>query len=318
MPYSTKDDTITVDGTTYDVERDESNSGMRETFTIETFPEIEAHVSYDEHDADAFNPRTSHECNIGTMYVSYRGYDLGDEGADLPDDGVFEIECSTCEGSGASDRYELIQRVFAPFGVIGTGTYEAMRALKDLCGGYITETECAKCEGTGRREVDPATYFQVEHGARVVVPLFVYEHSGITIRGGSPVVCRLLDRADVRSSGRFIGDGAGWDTSFVGFLVDDPAKLKLCGCEDFDTDKIIAALEGEIREYAAYLEGDVTYYDVQDPETDYAEGCGGFVGCRDEAVSECFGSIESAIAQRLAENAEATYWADRGVETVSA
>ncbi len=150
------------------------------------------------------------------------------------------------------------------------------------------------------------------------MPLFVYEHSGITIRGGSPVVCRLLDRADVRSSGRFIGDGAGWDTSFVGFLVDDPAKLKLCGCEDFDPDKIIENLEGEIREYAAYLEGDVVYYGVQDPETGYAEGCGGFVGCRDEAVGECFGSIESAIVQRLAENAERAYCAACDIVTVGA
>ncbi len=313
MTYSTKDSTITVGGTTYDVER--HGDGMRETFTIEAFPEIRAHVSYDDEGGGCFNPRTSHDSNLGTMYVSYRGYDLGDEGADLPDDGVFEIDCPTCNGTGAlSDRFELIHLSRT----IGVGTYEAMRALKDLCGGYITETECAKCEGTGRREVDPATYFQVEHGARVVVPLFVYEHSGITISGGSPVVCRPLDRADVRSSGRFVGDGAGWDTSFVGFLVDDPAKLKLCGCEGFDTDKIIEALNGEIAEYAAYLEGDVVYFDVRDPETDYAWGCGGFVGCRDEAVSECFGSIESAIAQRLKENAERAYCAACDIVTVGA
>ncbi len=299
MPYSTKDDTVTVDGTAYAVERDH-DCGPREMFTIEAFPEIRAYVSYDEHIDGCDNPRTSHDCNLGTMYVSYRGYDLGDEGADLPDDGVFEIDCDICDMTGW----------------VPAGSEHAFD--RNAPGDEAGDVACGPCGGNGTRPVDPATYFQVEHGARVVVPLFVYEHSGITIRGGSPVACRPLDRADVRSSNRFVGDGAGWDTSFVGFLVDDPAKLKLCGCEDFDTDKIIEALNGEIAEYAAYLEGDVTYFDVRDPETDYAEGCGGFVGCRDECVSECFGAIESAIAQRLKENAEASYWADRGVETVAA
>jgi hypothetical protein len=163
--------------------------------------------------------------------------------------------------------------------------------------------------------VDPATYYRTVRGARVVMPLFVYEHSGITIRVGAPIR-DAATRDDVRSTGRFVGDDAGWDTSFVGFVFDTPERVNECIGEDATNEQIEAALRSEVEVYASYLEGDVTYFSVEDDETGFYEACGGYVGDTDHCEAECFAALESAIERRLAEIAERAHWAARDLVTV--
>jgi hypothetical protein len=125
-----------------------------------------------------------------------------------------------------------------------------------------------------------------------------------------------VTRDDVRSSGRFVMDDAGWDTSMVGFIFDTADRVKECMGDDATDEQIEAALESEVQVYARWLEGDVTYYTVEDDETGFVEGCGGFIGDSDECERQCFSDMETAIEKRLAELDERAEMAARDIETV--
>jgi hypothetical protein len=295
MSYNMDEGTITVNDVVYNVHAVEDRGHPETTYTIKEFDlttndwvfpfdGLEGTVAYEESDISHANPRDW--SNVGTMAVSYRGYNLGDEDISEID---FEIECDECKGSGVIEH---------PVEGDPLGTAD----------------DCHVCNGDGRFTVDPARYFKAEHGARVVIGLFVYEHSGITMSAG-PRVGDVLQKSDVRSTDRFMGDSAGWDTSFVGFVFDTPEMVKACIGDDATDEQIEAALRDEVKVYASYLEGDVTYYSVQDEETGYHDSCFGFVGDHKHTVDECYASLEHAIEARLAENNERAEWNARGTET---
>lgn len=104
--------------------------------------------------------------------------------------------------------------------------------------------------------------------AAVVLPLFLYDHGGITI-----------------STGRF---SCQWDSDQVGFIY----MTKQVALEAFQTkegkpykilckalrDKVEACLKAEVEEYDQYLTGDVYGYDVLDSEGNIEDSCYGFYG----------------------------------------
>lgn len=316
MSYNTTMDTITVNDVEYDVERVEHS--ISQTLTIQlddepVFEGLEGHIGYEEYDTSFANPREW--SNVGTMAVHYRGYSLGDED---PGDLDFEIECPDCNGSGESENWIAGIHDTAEALVVGSqkDCQAWLDAQPDVASGhyYIEWISCVKCDGEGVIQVDPATYFRKERGARVVMPLFVYEHSGITIQAGAPI--KAMTREDIRSTGRFVGDDAGWDTSFVGFVFDTPEGVQQCMGDNATDEQIEKCLDGEVEVYASYLEGDVTYWSVQDEETGFTEGCGGYVGDHKNCEYECFAALESAIERRLAEYTERDEMAARDIETV--
>ena len=148
--------------------------------------------------------------------------------------------------------------------------------------------------------LNPVDYFKKERGARVVVGLTVYEHSGITMYAGDVTTPFDTDR---------------WDTSFVGFIFDTPEGVKECIGDNATDEQIEAALKQEVKNYASYLEGDISWYRVDDEETNYGDSCGGYVGDPDHCETECFESMEAAIVKRLAENEERAEWAARDTIT---
>jgi hypothetical protein len=260
MSIDIKQNTITVNGVTYDVER-QTAAGypVHEYLTLAldgepVFEGLQGSIGYDETAHEFDNPREW--SNVGTMAVSYGGYELGDEDISEID---FEVECGCDEN-----------------------------------------TSCPRCDDTGYYTMNPVDYFKKERGARVVIPLTVYEHSGITMRAGDVTLPWDTDR---------------WDTSFVGFIFDTPNALKECMGEGVCDEDIKKALEGEVKIYASYLEGDIMYYRVEDDETDYIEGCGAYVGDSDYCEEECFRSMETAIEKRLAERQERAEWAARDTVT---
>jgi hypothetical protein len=263
-------DDITVRGVTYEVQHTSDRHG-EDIWTIEAMPGIEARMGFEE-DTSFADPR-DHD-NVGTIAVSYRNYILGDEDISRID---FEVECEACGGTGET---------YGPENMEGRFT--------------IKTPDCPTCQGIGYVTLDPVTYFQKDRGARVVLPLTVYEHGGITMSAGHV---------------RFPLDPQGWDTSFVGFVFDTPEMVKACIGDDATDDQIEAALRGEIEEYASYLEGDVTWWSVQDDETAFHESCGGYVGSHDYCQSECRSALESAVEARLAEVAERAEMAARGMVT---
>lgn len=230
------------------------------------------------YDEDPESPRQN--SNPGVMYAYYRGYELGDE--QLPEGGFEQIDCPVCKG----------------------GDMEAV---------------CPRCEDFGY--VDPTVLEWLQSlEAIAAAPLFVYEHGGITMSVGElKLIEQPITRGDTRSAGRFVGDGAGWDTSFVGFIVYTEASITPCcgdGAEYRTQEWLQECAEGEVEEYASYLEGDVYGYIVYDPEDNEQESCWGFIGHKHavEAAKEAAETVASSHERELAERAE---WAARDVMTLA-
>lgn len=91
-------------------------------------------------------------------------------------------------------------------------------------------------------------HVQRKYGATVVLPLYLYDHSGISISAGR----NLLAGGHINTRTHNPFDPGGWDTSFVGFMFDTREKREEYGVEDVE-----AALRSELREYDDYLTGQV-------------------------------------------------------------
>jgi hypothetical protein len=289
MSIDIKRDEITVNGITYDVSEESVSDYGTTHYIIEhdgenVFPGLSGHLGHEVDGGAEFNPREHN--NLGVLAVHYPRYDLGDEDISKID---FEVECKNCDSNGT---------------VAGNPDE-----------GEADEVDCTVCAGNGYYTLDPAVYFKAERGARVVIGLFVYEHSGITMSAG-PRVGDFLKKDDIRSTDRFVGDSQGWDTSFVGFIFDEPEKIKTCFGDNATDEQIEYALRQEVKTYAAYLEGDITWYSVDDDESDFQDGCCGFVGDFNYCYKSLLESLEAAITKRLAEQDERAHWAARDVETV--
>jgi hypothetical protein len=283
MSFNTNMATIEVDGITYDVES-KSDSDGDQVLTIErdgepVFEGLEGHLGYEREAYDVMSPREW--SNVGIICCHYDRYDLGDEDIKQVD---FQVGCDVCDESG-----------YVP-------AHSTHAADQGDPGDEDGEVTCNKCGGNGWYEINAIDYFKRERGARVVLPVIVYEHSGITMRVGHV--------------GDIPGDAQGWDTSFAGYTFDTPEKVKECMGDDVTDEQIEKALRDEMSSYASYLEGDVTWYSVQDDETNYMEGCGGYVGDHDYCEEECYRALEQAIIKRIAEEKERAYWLAREVVTV--
>jgi hypothetical protein len=107
-------------------------------------------------------------------------------------------------------------------------------------------------------------------GEVVILPLYLYDHSGITISTSS-FDCR-------------------WDSGQVGFIFVSKYKIKK---EGIDETKVEEYLKGEVETYDQYLTGDVWGYKVYEVSTcnkghehkELVESCYGFYG-HDECESE--------------------------------
>lgn len=128
-----------------------------------------------------------------------------------------------------------------------------------------------------------------QYGATVVLPLYLYDHSGISISAGE----NLLAGGGINTRTHNVFDPGGWDTSFVGFMFDTRDKRDALGIEDVE-----GALRSELEEYDMYLRGEVfglieeepvevreihTRLDGTTSETTYttweeADSCWGYIG----------------------------------------
>lgn len=89
------------------------------------------------------------------------------------------------------------------------------------------------------------------HGATVVMPLFLYDHSGLSISAGPNLVGADVE-PDRRTHNAF--DPGGWDTSYVGFIFDTARTRERLGV---DLERVAEALAAEVETYDQYLQGDV-------------------------------------------------------------
>ena len=117
-------------------------------------------------------------------------------------------------------------------------------------------------------------YMRLVHKAKVVLPLSIYDHSGLSMWVGTP----------------YTDSYRSWDSSFVGAIVaftEDIVK------EGISADNVEEILRSEVDVYDQYLRGDIYGFDIQKDDEETVESCFGFYGL-DEVKQEA-----NAIADSL-------------------
>jgi hypothetical protein len=102
-------------------------------------------------------------------------------------------------------------------------------------------------------------YLRLALGATVVLPLYLYDHSGLSMNTGGFSMC----------------DSHGWDWGMVGIICDSQRTLEYTGAS---LDSIKRQLENEVEQYNAYLHGSVYGYTVTNIATGIeVDACWGFL-----------------------------------------
>jgi len=118
-----------------------------------------------------------------------------------------------------------------------------------------------------------------EKDAAVILPLYLYDHSGITINT-TPFGCR-------------------WDSGEVGFIyatrqnIRDNYGIKRIWKGTLETAEKL--LEAEVKEYDRYLTGQVYGYMIEDADGEDVDSCWGYNGEPAEIIKECKATIDNII-----------------------
>lgn len=127
----------------------------------------------------------------------------------------------------------------------------------------------------------------VAEGAVCVLPLYLFDHSGISISAGG----NYVGRGDTASGGHDdFGNARGWDTTLCGVIYTTRERVKeLCGEEKGEAlycppdwqgtpaDWVASQLKNEVELYDRYLKGEVYYYIVKDGEGEDLDSCYGYL-----------------------------------------
>ena len=126
----------------------------------------------------------------------------------------------------------------------------------------------------------------------IVLPLFLYDHSGITMSTSS-FSCQ-------------------WDSGQVGFIYVSPERIREeYGCKRISKSIRNTAdlvLKGEVKTYDQYLTGDIYYIQFEDEDGDssVSDSCGGFFGYEyaqieaDRMLEHCIAEDKRIIAEEKA------------------
>lgn len=181
------------------------------------------------------------------------------------------------------------------------------------------DVTCGKCGGDEEVQRSLADYFREEHGSRVVLPVFLLDHSGLALSWGhTNLLDEVVDElAATRSTNRFVGDEAGWDTSFIGFAFDSAESRERTGCDgkDWPDERIKESIESELDEYGKFIAGAVYGYVIVDEEDNQLASEWGFIGT-EVVEQEAKWAAESCAEDVKHEREEAAYWRDREVLTI--
>lgn len=109
---------------------------------------------------------------------------------------------------------------------------------------------------------DMEAHIEKELGAVAILPVYMYDHSGITIRT-KPFSCP-------------------WDSGQIGFIFVTREKV----LKDFNRkrmskgllSKVYECLESEVETYDRYITGDVWCYVIKGADGEVLDSCGGFFG----------------------------------------
>jgi len=206
-------------------------------------------------DSDAYNPREEHDSHVGRMLCWHSRYNLGDEHNYDSDTWKEELACEV--DSDLEEKLEELREVtlnvyYDCLTRDGGMDWQEASALSEKW----VEDRCAAW-------IDKA--FDDNY---VALPLYLYDHSGITMNTG--------------------GFSCGWDSGCVGVIVCTKEQVQ----EEWagDEEKAENYLRIEVKEYDHYLTGNVWGFSAEERNRTWTAGKSG-----SEEVHE-FDSEEDAAA----------------------
>lgn len=125
-----------------------------------------------------------------------------------------------------------------------------------------------------------------EKAGYIILPLYLFDHSGLTIS---------------TSSSRFrAADPAGWDWGMLGIIFMSPKRMQE---EGMDEETAIKCMNGEVEEYDQFLRGDVWFYQIEDDGGEIVDSLSGIYGYdyAEEQAKEC---VDSMLAGVICEQEE--------------
>ena len=139
----------------------------------------------------------------------------------------------------------------------------------------------------------------VEKQGGIVLSLYLYDHSGITMRTSS--------------------FSCPWDSGQVGFIYCDKDDIRKNWGVKRVTKKLLKQakeiLEAEVEEYDSYLTGECYGFIIEDPDNEHLDSCWGFLGdvkyCREEATSAAKHAAKEYFAKKV--EAERKYGEEHNV-----
>lgn len=123
---------------------------------------------------------------------------------------------------------------------------------------------------------DVETYLRTERGAVNILPLMVYEHSGITMYVGT--------------------NGDRWDSSRIGYIYTTEERIQKWGVALADVDTV---LREEVNIMDSYLRGDIYEYQIVkyvscnhgDTHREVLDSCGGYLSI-EQAINDAKQSVQ--------------------------
>jgi hypothetical protein len=140
---------------------------------------------------------------------------------------------------------------------------------------------------------------RIQKEGAVVLPLYLYDHSGITIQT-SPFSCP-------------------WDSGQVGFIYAEKKDIRenwMCkNVTKKRHQQAIDLLVAEVSEYDSYLTGEVYGYIIEAPDKEHLDSCWGFIGdikyCREEATASA--KSEATFYNKAKRESEMQYGSEHNV-----
>lgn len=94
----------------------------------------------------------------------------------------------------------------------------------------------------------------------IIVPVYMYEHSGISL-SLKPFYCPF-------------DSGVG----FIAYIAKERVKKEYGDLSEESVEKAMKCLEGEVKSYSEYLNGECFCIVIEDEEGNEVDSCGGFLG----------------------------------------
>lgn len=149
-------------------------------------------------------------------------------------------------------------------------------------------TELARVNKYGNREfTNNQLIKRIERAGYVILPLYLYDHSGITMR------CSAFS--------------CSWDSGQVGYIYAKLSEAKKdIGIKNLTRAKLAGYLESEVQTYDMYLTGEIYGFTVENKDGEHIDSCGGYFGSAgiEQAIDEAKHAVNCEIKRAVKKHIE--------------